>query len=192
MFDQILTRLSGFISLSTKEKDYFITKLEVKECKKKELVLREGEICRNAYFVNRGCLRYYYNLDGVENTAQFFFENGWYTDYGSFLTGKPSQQNIETLEKSELLLLSNANLLHLYKEIPKFERFGRLMAESAFLGIRSRTEMLEHKSAEERYLSLIKERPKVLERIPQHYIASYLGIKAPSLSRIRKRIISNS
>jgi CRP/FNR family transcriptional regulator, anaerobic regulatory protein len=189
MYGQILTRLSQFISLDKSEQDVFISKLIVKRYKKKELILQEGEVCKYAYFINHGCLRYYYNVDGQENTAQFFFENGWYTDYDSFLTGKPTKQNIEALEKSDILLLSVKDLQQLYGEIPKFERFGRMMAENAFLGIRHRSELLENQTAEERYLTLMKERPKVFERIPQHYIASYLGIKPPSLSRIRKRIL---
>jgi CRP/FNR family transcriptional regulator, anaerobic regulatory protein len=191
MYDQILNRLAQFIALDKSEQDYFVTKLKVKEYQKKELVLPEGEVCKYAYFINYGCLRYYYNVDGQENTAQFFFENGWYADYESFLSGKPSKQNIETLEKSQLLLLSAKDLQQLYVDIPKFERFGRLMAENAFLGIRHRSEMLENQTAEERYLRLIQERPKVFARIPQHYIASYLGIQPPSLSRIRKRLFDN-
>ena len=87
-----------------------------------------------------------------------------------------------------MLLLSAKDQQQLFSEIPKFERFGRLMAENAFLGLKHRSEMLENQTAEERYLLLMKERPKVFERIPQHYIASYLGIKPPSLSRIRKRM----
>lgn len=188
MYEQILERLSHFISLDKSEESIFISKLTVKNYKKKEMILQEGDVCKYSYFINSGCLRYYYNVDGQENTAQFFFENGWYTDYDSFLTGKPTKQNIETLEKSELLLLSAKDLQQLYLEIPKFERFGRMMAENAFLGIRQRSEMLENLTAEERYLTLMKQRPKVFERIPQHFIASYLGIKPPSLSRIRKRI----
>lgn len=191
MYDQILNRLSTFISLNKSEQEQFVSKLQVKNFNKKDLILQEGQVCKYAYFINYGCLRYYYNVDGQENTAQFFFENGWYADYESFLSGKPTKQNIETLEKSQLLLLSSNDLHQLYTEIPKFERFGRLMAENAFLGIRYRSEMLENQTAEERYLTLMKERPKVFERIPQHYIASYLGIKPPSLSRIRKRIFNN-
>lgn len=190
MYDQILNRLSHFISLDKNEQDIFISKLTLKRFKKKELVLAEGQICKHAYFINEGCLRYYYNVEGKENTAQFFFENGWYTDFDSFLTGNPTKQNIETLEKTEILLLSAKDLQQLYIDIPKFERFGRLIAENAFLGIRQRSEMLENLTAEQRYLLLLKERPKVVARIPQHYIASYLGVKPPSLSRIRKKIFT--
>lgn len=188
MYDQILKRLSQFISLSKDEQDIFVSKLITKRYKKKELILREGQVCSYAYFINKGCLRYFYNVEGQENTAQFFFENGWYTDYDSFLTGKPTKQNIEALEETEILLLSVKDLEQLYINLPKFERFGRLMAENAFLGIRQRSEMLENYTPEERYLLLMEQRPKVFERIPQHYIASYLGLKPPSLSRIRKRI----
>ncbi len=136
-------------------------------------------------------MRYFYEVDGDEHTGQFFFENGWYTDYDSFLSGKPSHQNIEALEKTDLLLLDKKHLEALYDQNPRFERFGRLMAERAYLGVRKRTESLTNQSAEERYLQLVKDRPKVIERIPQHYIASYLGIQPQSLSRIRKQILEN-
>jgi len=191
MYEQIEKVISSFINLNKSEFDYFASKLQVKQLKRKEFLLREGQICSNSYFINNGCLRYFYNVKGEEITGQFFFENGWYADYGSYLSGKPSEQNIEALEKTELLVLPKASLDELFVEIPTFEKFGRLMAEKAFLGMRQYTEMVTKQTAEERYLNLIKDRPKVIERISQHYIASYLGIKAPSLSRIRKRILDN-
>lgn len=188
MFDQIKNQISKLIDLEPRELEHFSSKLQVKHFDKKELVLQEGKVCKHSYFINKGCLRYFYNVDGQENTGQFFFENGWYTDYESYLSGRPSKQNIETLEQSEIILLSRSDLQQLFIDIPKFEKFGRIMAENAFLGLRFRNEMLTNQTAEERYLNLMNTRPKVFERVPQHYIASYLGIKAPSLSRIRKRI----
>jgi CRP-like cAMP-binding protein len=159
--------------------------------KRKEFLLHEGQVCKHSYFINSGCLRYFYNIEGQEVTGQFFFENGWYADYTSYLSGKPLDKNIQALEKTELLLLSKTDLDKLFIEIPKFEKFGRLIAENAFLGLQQYTQSLTKETPEERYINLIKNRPKVIERIPQHYIASYLGIKAPSLSRIRKRIFNN-
>lgn len=188
MFEQIINSIARYTSLDKSEQEYFVNKLEVRHYNKKEVILQEGKVCNYTYFINKGCLRYYYIVEGKENTAQFFFENAWYTDFESFLSGKPTKQNIEALEKTELLLLSSKDLKEVYNEIPKFEKLGRQMAENAFLGVRHRNEMLENYSAEERYLTLIKERPKVVERIPQHYIASYLGIQPESLSRIRKKI----
>lgn len=191
MYEQITTQLLRLIHLDKEEVLHFTSKLRVKQFDKKELVLREGSICKHSYFVNNGCLRYFYNIKGQENTGQFFFENGWYTDYESYLSERPSKQNVETLEKSEIILLSKTDLQQLFIDVPKLEKFGRIMAENAFLGMRNRNEMLTNQTAEERYLNLLKERPKVFERVPQHYIASYLGIKPPSLSRIRKRILDN-
>lgn len=190
MFDQILQHISRFISLDQREQDAFISRLQVKKYKKNELILQQGEVCNYAYFINKGCFRYYYLVEGKENTTQFFFENSWYTDFESFLSGKATKLNIQTIEKSELLLLTSSDLQSLYVEFPKFEKLGRQMAEKAFLGARNRSEMLQNQSPEERYLTLIKDRPKVFERVPQHYIASYLGIQPESLSRIRKRIFN--
>ncbi|MFT4806272.1 MAG: CRP-like cAMP-binding protein [Psychroserpens sp.] len=191
MFEQIEKVLSSFISLEQSEIDYFISKLQVRQLKRKEFLLHEGQVCKHSYFINSGCLRYFYNIEGQEVTGQFFFENGWYADYTSYLSGKPLDKNIQALEKTELLLLSKTDLDKLFIEIPKFEKFGRLIAENAFLGLQQYTQSLTKETPEERYINLIKNRPKVIERIPQHYIASYLGIKAPSLSRIRKRIFNN-
>jgi CRP/FNR family transcriptional regulator, anaerobic regulatory protein len=189
MYEQIANQIIKLINLNDQELQHFISKLQTKHFDKKELVVKEGDICKFSFFINNGCLRYFYNVEGQENTGQFFFENSWYTDYESYLLARPSKQNIETLERSELILLAKSDLQQLFIDIPKFEKFGRIMAENAFLGLRNRNEMLTNLTAEERYLNLIKARPKVFERIPQHYIASYLGIKPPSLSRIRKRIL---
>ena len=188
MHNSLFPNLQKLIGLTDEEFELFLTVLKTQTLKRKEMLIAEGDICRYAYFIKKGCLRYFHNVDGEEITGQFFFENGWYTDYESFLLQKPSKQNIEALEHTELILLPKTELLNLYNTIPKFEKFGRIMAENAFIGLRNRIESLTQQSAEERYLKLMKERPKVVERIPQHYIASYLGIKPPSLSRIRKRI----
>lgn len=192
MFDQIIKSLANYISLDKSELEFFLNKLQIKQLKGKELLMGEGQICKNAYFINKGCFRIYNNIEGVEVTGQFFFENDWYTDYASFLSQKPSLLNIETLEKTELIILAKTDLVELFVEIPKFERFGRLIAENAFLGLQQRTDMYVNQSPEQRYLKLMNDRPNIFQRVPQHYIASYLGIKPPSLSRIRKRIFENN
>jgi CRP-like cAMP-binding protein len=161
------------------------------ELKKKALLLREGEMCRHVAYIESGCLRYFYNVNGEEHTGQFFFENGWYTDYDSFLRRVPSTQNIQALEPARVWLLPREALYRLYEERPVFERFGRLMAEHAFQGLRTRNDALLNLTPEERYLRLLRERPKVVARVPQHYIASHLGLKPESLSRIRKRLADN-
>lgn len=190
MYDQIEQSISRIIKLNPDELRLFKSLLKPKNVKKKEVLLRSGQDCRNVYFIKSGCLRYYYLVDGEEKSAQFFFENAWYTDYESFLSGDPSENFVDAIEDSELFCLEKESLERLYTEVPSFERFGRIMAENAYLGIRHRTKGLTNLTAEERYLNLIKERPKIFERVPQYYIASYLNIQPQSLSRIRKKLSS--
>ncbi len=190
MFEQIENSLSRYIKLEKTEFEIFKTLLTYRHLNKKEILLRIGQDCRNIYFLNKGCIRYYYLIDGEEKTAQFFFENGWFTDYESFLSDTPAENFVDALEDTELLCLERDDLLKLYEQVPKFERFGRIISENAYLGIRQRTKTLTNLTSEQRYLSLMKERPKIFGRIPQHYIASYLNIKPQSLSRIRKQLTS--
>ena len=190
MEELLRDHMARFIRLSDAEFDQFYQCLRFRQLKRREVLMSIGDICRDAYFIQQGCLRYFHVVDGEEITGQFFFEHSWYSDYESFLLEQPSEQGIQALESSQIALLSKSSLLQLYTELPQFERFGRLMAESAFIGLRKRTETLTHLTPEDRYLRLLQHRPKVIERVPQHFIASYLGIKPQSLSRIRKRISS--
>jgi CRP-like cAMP-binding protein len=178
------------VTLSETELDAFASVMEPRRLRKKELLLREGEVCRHVAFIESGCLRYFYNVNGEHHTGQFFFENSWYTDYDSFLTQSPARVGIEALEPCQLWLLSHGALHRLYEEYPVYERFGRLMAEQAFRGARAHSAELLNLTPEERYLRLVAERPKVVQRVPQHLIASYLGVKPESLSRIRKRLLA--
>jgi CRP/FNR family transcriptional regulator, anaerobic regulatory protein len=151
-------------------------------------LLQEGKVCDNIFFINSGCVRLFYAVDGVENTAQFFFSGSWYTDFSSFLTREPTIENVQALDPCEVLLMKQNDLYKLYQEYPVFERVGRVLAENAFLSLSKLNKMLKNEEPQERYLNLLQQRPEIVEKIPQHYIASYLGIQPESLSRIRKRI----
>jgi len=191
MFDRLKTSLDRLLPLSRDQFVYFATLLTMRRLAKHESFLQAGEVCTHIAFINKGCLRYYYLKDGNEFNGQFFFEGSWVGDYQSFLTGQPAVQHIDALENTELLVIRRDDLQALYAEQPQFERFGRLLAENVVIGSQRRTASLLFETPEERYLKLIAERPKVVERIPLHHIASYLGIKPESLSRIRKRLADN-
>ncbi|MEL6536561.1 MAG: Crp/Fnr family transcriptional regulator, partial [Bacteroidota bacterium] len=178
--------IAKYIDLTEEEFDYFYGLLEIRNYGKKEVVHAIGQVCQWAYLILEGSIRYFHLVDGEEKSGQFFFEGAWYSDYDSFLFGTPSLQTIQAVEKTQAARLSKESLHQLYQQVPKFEKFGRLMAENAFIGIRKRTESLTHLSATERYLDLMRNRPKVIQRIPQKYIASYLDIQPQSLSRIKK------
>ena len=136
-------------------------------------------------------MRLFYNVDGVENTIQFFFGDSWYTDYASFLMGRPTIENMQALEVSEVVQFKKDDLYELYHKMPIFERVGRIFAENAYLSISQLNQMKTNEEPEVRYINLLKTRPELVQRIPQHYIASYLGIKPETLSRIRKRILTS-
>jgi CRP-like cAMP-binding protein len=188
MFDQIRKNIQTHVVLSDAALDQFCGKLVRRRLRRKEFLYEAGQVCRAVAFVESGCLRYFYLTDGVEQTGQFFFENAWYTDYESFLSERPTQQFIQTLEPTDLWLLPKSALYELYEKHPKIERFGRIMAENAFLGSRKTNVNFLTRTPEERYRQLIVERPKLIERVSLKYIASYLGVQPESLSRIRKRI----
>jgi CRP/FNR family transcriptional regulator, anaerobic regulatory protein len=188
MTTKILQVIKSIVPLTHEEEQAFLDILEVKFLDKKEFLLKQGDVCNKITFINSGCLRAFYNIDGVENTVQFFFGDSWYTDYASFLTGNPAVENMQALEPTEVVQFKKVDLYKYYEKYPVFERVGRQMAENAFLSISKLNQMLTNEEPEERYLNLLKQRPEVVESIPQHYIASYLGIQPESLSRIRKRI----
>lgn len=191
MQESVIKSIAQFVNFNQQEADAIFTILKEKKIKRKQHLLREGDVCNYAAFIEKGCLRYYYIVNGEESTGQFFFENGWYADYESFLSGEASSQNIQALEDCTLYLLYRKDLESLFSRYPVFEKFGRLMAERAVLGLKKKNEFLTLQSFEQRYLQLIKDRPKVIERVSLKYIASYLGMKAESLSRIRKRLFDN-
>jgi CRP/FNR family transcriptional regulator, anaerobic regulatory protein len=188
MTEQIIRSIKSLVTLNNEEQRAFSQILEVKAYKKKEFLLKEGQICNRVSFINSGCMRLFYNIEGVENTVQFFFGDSWHTDYSSFLTGQPTIENMQALESCEIVQFKKEDIYKLYDQFPIFDRVGRIMAENAFLSLSVLNKMLTNEEPQQRYLNLMKQRPEVVEKIPQHYIASYLGVKPESLSRIRKRI----
>ena len=185
---QIITNIKSFVALSQNDEAEFLQILEVKKYAKKEFILEEGEVCDKIFFINSGCARDFFNIEGEEKIVEFFFENSWFTDYGSFLTGQPTIENLQAIEPCEVVYFSKASLYNLYITNPVFERVGRVMAENAFMNLMKISSMRTNHDPQERYLNLMKSSPELFERVPQHYIASYLGLQPQSLSRIRKRI----
>lgn len=188
MYNELLANMKSFVDLSDKEEAAVERYFYSKKVAKKEMLLTEGEMCNSIWFIQQGYCRLFYNVAGNENTFQFFFPNSWYTDYTSLLGGTPTLENLQALTECHVLVIDKKDLNELYSNFPVFEKLGRMMAEKAFLSISNLNKMRTNESPQERYLNLIKQRPEIVENIPQHYVASYLGVKPESLSRIRKRI----
>lgn len=189
MFDLILKNLSRHITLSPEETARFTSLLKPRTLRKKQYLLQAGDISRHECFVNKGCLRtYLLDEKGQEHIVQFAFEDYWTGDMYSFITGQPSLYHIDALEDCELLLIEKHQWEKMFADIPKLERFYRLLLQNAFVSMQRRIAENMSLSAEERYSNFLQRYTHLEQRLPQRQIASYLGITPESLSRIRKKM----
>lgn len=189
MNDQDKTRIfKQFTDFNDRELKVIMPYFEFKKIKKKNVLLDIGKVSNEVFYLITGCIRLYCEKDGEELSTYFFTENMFAGSYDSFLSRKPSKVAIETVEDCEVLVLSYESQEQLYKVFPKMNEFIRKAIEQRFILLHDLFISYILNSPEERYLMLLKDRPELLQRIPQHQIASYLGITPVSLSRIRNRV----
>jgi len=167
--------------------DELLDKFKSKIVSKGEFLLMQDEVCNKIFFVEKGCLRLYYIADDVEITVWFSFENNSSIELSSFLSGAPSDYFIEAIEDGEILSLHKSELTGLYEKYPEMQKIMRKFWEDVILNLLRRFTSLQKDTAEKRYLDLINQ-PIYLQRIPQKYLASYIGVTPSSLSRIRRNI----
>lgn len=190
MFQAINNYVSRSIQLTAEELEYFNGILEYKMVPKKTILLQAGDICNFELYVNKGCIReYYMDSKGMEITLQFAVEDWWMSDITSFQDQTPSNMYIETLQDCELLILSRSAKEKLLLQVPKFERMFRLMIQRHLSVVQNRLVKTISYTAMEKYLEFIKRYPTIPQRVPQHYIASYLGISPEFLSKLRTRLL---
>jgi CRP-like cAMP-binding protein len=177
------------ISLTEEEFNLCCQFFTPRKIRKNQFLLQQGEVCKHLAFVNSGCLRQY-SIDhkGEVHIIQFAIGDWWIADLTSFLSRSPSTQYIDALQDSVVLLLEYESREKVVESVPKMERFFRLLLESKYVATVKRINDSLSESAEERYLSFLQMYPSLAEQVPQHDIASYLGITPQSLSRIRKEI----
>ena len=161
--------------------------LKKHELQKGAFLTSEGKVCSQVYFLEQGCARGFYTLDGKEITYWFAFENTFVTSLYSFITRKPGAENIQLLEDSILWSVSYPDLQNLYNAYPDIERLGRVIHERYYVMLEERFLSIHFKEARERYETLVKNNPHILQRVPLGYVASYLGITQETLSRIRNK-----
>jgi CRP-like cAMP-binding protein len=158
-----------------------------REIGSKTILLNEGEIANNVYFIKKGCLREWFNKEGKDITFQFFFEGQPVASIDSFMNNKPSLFTIESIETSIILTIKKDVFAELFRTYPEFkDKFqGFIFQRFSNYGQLFLSRIKD--TPQERYKELIKDHPEIIKRVPQHYIASYLGITPISLSRIRNR-----
>jgi len=158
-----------------------------KEISSKTVLLREGEIANQLFFIKKGCLRMWFNKDGKDITIQFFFEGKAVASIESLLSGQPSLFTIESIEPTTLISISKEDFELFHKHYPALKDGFQEIILQRFTNYASLFLSRIKDTPRERYEDLIKNHPEIIKRVPQHYIASYLGITPISLSRIRNR-----
>ncbi len=179
--------IAQYMPLNEAEKQAIIDLGIFKSYKKGHLLLKEGALSQESYFVIKGCLRCYYDVDGAEKTSAFFTESESITPL-CVTTKKPSEYYLACVEDSIILVSNPAMEREVFEKFPRFETLCRLLSEDLLAQNQASFEFYKNSTAEQRYLHLLETRPGLFQRVPLHQLASYLGIQAESLSRIRRRL----
>ncbi|WP_396149142.1 Crp/Fnr family transcriptional regulator [Flavobacterium sp.] len=186
----ILDNIAKIVSLSEAEKELFLSKIETQQYKAKIILHNAGEICKHSYFVNSGLLRSFNVNDNiVEHVLHFACEGWWIGDMYSLLSQKPGNLFIEVMEDAEVVLLSKENQEQLYFDIPKLERFFRILTENSLVAHQERLMDNLSLSAEDRFDKFCKRYPSLIQRVPQKQIASYIGVTPEFFSKMKSRMV---
>lgn len=190
MINNLLNSIQNLIKLTPAEIEIVTSLFKEKIYKKGDFFLEEGRICKQVGFVVKGLMRYYINHDGEEKTYAFSQENDYVCNYESFLPQKPSSKILQALEDSLVLAISYDDLQLLYANVSEGERFGRIAIEAVFIQLLKDINSFYTETPELRYARFINSHADLQQRISQYHIASFVGVKPQSLSRIRKRIFT--
>lgn len=177
--------ISKYASFSEPDLNSISGKFQKRNVKKGDFILKQGEVCRDIVFVEKGCLRLYYLKDDIEVSVWFSFQGNSAIEIYSFISEKPSDYFIEAIEDCEIKYLTKTELHKLYESKPAMQEMMRNFWEDVILHLLVRFTSLQTDTAEKRYLDLLK-KPEYLNSIPQKYLASFIGVTPTSLSRIRR------
>lgn len=189
MIEVLFNHIQDKVTLTDGDKEAIRTFFVTKKLRKRQYLLQEGNVCTYLTFISKGLLRTY-NVDnkGEEHMSVFGWEGWWLSDFNSFLTGDPAVFNIDAIEDSELLMISRTDYEALTIAVPIMDRYFRILYQNSIVTKERRLMSSITHTAEEKYVQLAESNPKMMQRVPQNLIASYLGIAPETLSRIKKNL----
>ena len=185
---QLLDNIKHYVSLNEEEISLLENNVEQRHFEKSEMIFSEGKISNEIYFVSKGCVRLFYNVNGNDKTAFFYTEGQFICAGESYTFGFPAVENYQAIEKTEILVFSKVNNEYLMKELPQFEIIARIATENELITSQKVIASFVCNSPEERYIDLLNKQRALFQRVPQQYIASFLGVSPETLSRIKARI----
>lgn len=181
--------IEKYITLTEEEKSSIVDLNIFRVVKKGTILLSEGQYSTESFFVLKGCIRSYYVVDGDEKTTEFYTEMEGFSP-PCVLSRLPSELYVSCVESSIITVSDLAMEEEIFQKFPRFESLCRVFSEQMLSKNQRSFDDYKTSSPEQRYMNLIKNRPDLLQRVPQHQLASYLGIKPQSLSRLRARLVS--
>lgn len=189
MYEVFLSKINEKVALTPQEEAAIVAQLTYKTLRKRQFFLKEGDICRYIALVEKGALRTYVtDFEGHEHITAFALEGWSLGDLCSFLKEEPATQNIEALEDCELCLISKPAHEMLLLQMPKYATYNRILMTEAYIALQKRTRDMISLSPDEQYKAFVNVYPNIVLRVPQHMIASYMGLTPETLSRIKSRI----
>lgn len=177
-----------FVSISDAEIDVIESYIKRNPVKKKSELLRNGQVCKSLYFVEKGCLRMYFiNSKSAEQIIQFAIEGWWIADFFSFMDNTASEYFIQSIEASEVVSIEQQSFEHVLKAVPQLERYFRIIMQKNLAASQLRAKYLYEMSKEEFYHHFTSSFPDFVQRVPQYMIASYLGLTPEYVSELRNK-----
>lgn len=190
MDHEIVKFISGYISLSKEEIEYIETSELIRKYRKGSILLKPGELSDSCFLILKGCVKSYFEVDGEEKITGFFLESQPIFTV-SYMNGTPSEYYLSCLEDSIICVGTPEKTQKMIARIPKLEAIGKTINGEMMVRNQVQLDTYMTLSPEKRYLKLLETNPELCSRVPQYQLASYLGIKPESLSRIRKRLLAN-
>ena len=189
----ILNNIKRYVSLNEEDEKQFVSIVRTTKIKRRQFIVQPNFTCSHQTYILKGAFRsYFVNNEGTEHTIQFGIEDWFISDFNSYVSQSPASLFVEALEDSIVQQISYEDVENLCDKNPKFDRFFRLVAQKSFAFSQRRILSNLGKSAEERYIEFLTLYPSIVQRVPQYTLASYLGMSAEFLSKIRKRILTKS
>jgi CRP-like cAMP-binding protein len=189
-FQPLVDYINRVVPLTEEEVQILVSIVSYRKMLKGQYFLQQGDVCKFSGFIVSGCTKtFYVDDEGQEHIVMFSIEDWWTSDMGSYITQKPADYNVQCLENTSLIQFSLEEQENLLRQIPKLERFFRIIIERAFVASQKRIIRNLSMSAKDRYLFFRSEYPQIEQRIPQYLIASYLGITKEFLSKIKSQLI---
>lgn len=190
--DRLIENIKLYASLNEQERALLLDAVDKKVYAKNELIFSAGKVSNEIYFVTKGCVRLFYNVDGVDKTAFFYTEGQFICAGESYTFNIPAIENYQAVEETEIYVFTKSKIDVLLKQAPKFEVIARIATENELITCQKVIASFVTKSAEERYVDLLNTQGELFQRVPQQYIASFLGVSPETLSRIKTRVFNKT